>query len=208
MKNLDDFFGDDESKNVAILVTVTKKFFGFVSQLAEIVYELQESFIELSDKVDQLTQERGSGMVSAPPITTSTPRAPPVAPSTPRAPPVAPSAPSAPPPIPSAPSAPAVATSAPSSPPGFPAPPSPTTASSSGLPPLPGLSPTPQPSFGVPSKASLEAGFQGLTPVPAQAQAQAQAPKPRASPMNLKAQMNNELKEAFARIKKGWAEDE
>jgi hypothetical protein len=26
--------------------------------------------------------------------------------------------------------------------------------------------------------------------------------------MNLKAQMNSELKEAFARIKKGWSEDD
>jgi hypothetical protein len=28
------------------------------------------------------------------------------------------------------------------------------------------------------------------------------------SPMNLKAQMNMELKEAFSRIKKGWSEED
>jgi hypothetical protein len=33
------------------------------------------------------------------------------------------------------------------------------------------------------------------------------APQARPSPMSLKAQMNMELKEAFARIRKGWDDD-
>ncbi|MHA2243438.1 MAG: hypothetical protein ACXADY_00560 [Candidatus Hodarchaeales archaeon] len=209
--NLDDFFGDDESQNVTTLIAVTKNFLGFVSQLAEIVDDLANSFTELSTKVDSLLQNPGAIAPSSTPAAPAptapaptAPSAPPTAPTAPSAPPTAPTAPSAPPPIPTAPSA------APAGFPGLPTPPAPA-AAPSGLPPLPGLSPAPQPGFGQPPApqpgfgqpppASSGGGFQGLTKAPPR-----QAP--RAQPMNLKAQMNSELKEAFARIKKGWSEDD
>jgi hypothetical protein len=41
LTNLDEFFSDNESRNVDTLIEVTKKFFGFVSALAEIVDALE-----------------------------------------------------------------------------------------------------------------------------------------------------------------------
>jgi hypothetical protein len=208
LKNLDDFFGEDQGQNVDTLVAVTKKFFTFVSQLAEIVDELGKEYSELSNKVDQLL--KNSGPISAPPRSPT---------------PVA-SLPSSvaigtPPQIPTAPSAPPTAPTA--APPGFPTPPSPTQATApppaptsplqaeisqamqnrssppaapSGLPPLPGAPAAAPPGFG----QSQPPGPGGPGGAP--------APNPRVSPMNLKAQMNMELKEAFARIKKGWSEED
>ncbi|UCE13626.1 MAG: hypothetical protein JSV04_00270 [Candidatus Heimdallarchaeota archaeon] len=187
MKNIDDFFGDDESQNVKTLITVTKKFFVFVSQLVEIVDELEKNYNELANKVNQLQK---SGLSSSPPPTSAVSSAPPT-PVVSSAPPPAPATPSTPPGLPSLPTPPSPTTA--SAPPSSPAP-------QSGLPPLPNMASPPQ-TFGPPP--TQHQGFQGLTPVP-----QATAPPPRPSPMNLKAQMNLELKEAFARIKKGWSEDE
>jgi hypothetical protein len=206
LKNIDDFFGDDQDQNVDTLIEVTKKFFTFVSQLAEIVDELGKEYSELTIKIDQLLKSPSSPQASAPPST-------PVSAATP---PPIPMSTSAPPPVPETPPAsPATAS------PGFPAPPSPTQAAapppvpasplqaeissamqnqpsppaaSSGLPPLPG----------VPAAAAPPAFGQSKPPEPGGAP----GPKPRASPMNLKAQMNMELKEAFARIKKGWSEED
>ncbi|MFX0209225.1 MAG: hypothetical protein ACFFDT_24790 [Candidatus Hodarchaeota archaeon] len=194
MKNIDDFFGDDESQNVKTLIEVTKKFFYFVSQLTEIVDSLENSLDELKIKVDQLLTNPGVTAaikpLSAPPTTS----VPPPALAAMSAPPPAPAATSVPPGLPTPP-APATASAPPSSPASPPSSPS----IPPGLPPLPGVSPAPQPSFGQPLAPQPSFG-QPPTPQPA-------APAPRASPMSLKAQMNMELKEAFARIKKGWDED-
>ena len=219
MKNIDDFFGDDQEQNVDTLIEVTKKFFTFVSQLAEIVDELGREYSELTIKIDQLLQSSSSPQASAPPST-------PVSAATP---PPIPMSTSAPPPVPEAlPASPATAS------PGFPAPPSPTQAAapppvpasplqaeisstmqnqpsppaaSSGLPPLPGVPAATPPAFGQPA-ATPPAFGQSRPPEPGGAPGGAPGPKPRASPMNLKAQMNMELKEAFARIKKGWSEED
>ena len=200
LKNLDNFFGEDQGQNVDTLIEVTKRFFTFVSQLAEIVDELGREYTELSNKIDKLLQTSGSsGVIASPPspASTSTPPIPGAA----STPPPIPGAASTPPPIPGAASTPPTAS------PGFPTPPAAPTnplqaelstalqsppappAAPSGLPPLPGAPAASSPGFG-------------------QSQAPAPRPKPRASPMNLKAQMNSELQEAFARIKKGWSEED
>ena len=205
MKNIDDFFGEDQDQNVDTLIEVTKRFFTFVSQLAEIVDELGKDYYELTNKVDQLLQSPSSPQASTPPPT----------PVSAAAPPPIPVSTSAPPPVPGAPTA-----SPSTAPPSFPAPPSPTQATapppvpanplqaeissamqnqpsppsaSSGLPPLPGVPAAAPPAFGQ-SRPPGPGGAPGA--------------KPRVSPMNLKAQMNMELKEAFARIKKGWSEED
>lgn len=204
MKNIDDFFGDDESQNVQTLIEVTKRFFGFVSQLAEIVDELSNSFNELSSKVDQL--QRGGAAATSPSPTISSPGLSPPVLTTQSTSPPAPAATSVPSGLP-APPAPVTASTPPPSSPSPAAPPS----VPSGLPPLPGLSTapaSPQPSFGQPPGPQP-----GLNPPPGPQPGFGQppgpgAPAPRASPMSLKAQMNMELKEAFARIKKGWAEED
>lgn len=214
MKNIDDFFGEDQDQNVDTLIEVTKRFFTFVSQLAEIVDELGKDYSDLTDKVEQLLQRSSSPQAAAPSS----------APVSAAAPPPIPVSTSAPPPVPVAPTA-----SPAASPPGFPAPPSPTQAAapppvpanplqaelssamqnrppepaaSSGLPPLPGVP------AAAPQAAAPQAFGQSRPPRPGGAMGGAPGPKPRASPMNLKAQMNSELKEAFARIKKGWSEED
>jgi len=200
LTNLDEFFSDDETQNVETLVAVTKKFFLFVSQLAEIVDSLEVKYADLNTKLDKISQNavQAPAQVSPPavsptPITTPAP-----VPTQASSPPVAP--PSAPTSLPS--------------PPSFPTPPAPmeaqttpppvTAASSpppqqqalspSNLPPLPGNSPAP-PQLG------------SSPPSPTGGQAGAVRPPPGPSPMSLKAQMNMELKEAFSRIRKGWDED-
>lgn len=215
MKNIDDFFGEDQDQNVDTLIEVTKRFFTFVSQLAEIVDELGKDYSELIIKVEQLLQSSSSPQASAPPPT----------PVSAVAPPPVPVSTSAPPPVPGAPTA-----SPSTAPPSFPAPPSPTQATapppvpanplqaeissamqnqpsppsaSSGLPPLPGVPAAAPPATGQPAAAPPAFG-QSRPPGPGGAP----GAKPRVSPMNLKAQMNMELKEAFARIKKGWSEED
>ncbi len=196
MTNIDDFFGENESQNVETLIGITKKFFGFVSALAEIVDELQSEHLKLSSRIDQL-QRTGPAPLSASPPSPAPLSASPPSPASLSPPPPTPATPGA---LPEAPGL-----------PGLPTPPSPATASAppgsptappstpSGLPPLPGLSPAPQqPGFGQPP--APQPGF-GQPPAP-----QPTGPAPRPSPMSLKAQMNMELKEAFARIKKGWDE--
>ncbi|MFX0151811.1 MAG: hypothetical protein ACFFAJ_13570, partial [Candidatus Hodarchaeota archaeon] len=81
MANLDEFFSDDTDRNVQTLVEVTKKFFVFVSQLAEIVDELEKNYSILSTKIDQMSQTSGSITPSTSPLT-----APPISPSTSSAP--------------------------------------------------------------------------------------------------------------------------
>ncbi|MFX0084513.1 MAG: hypothetical protein ACFFAU_02465 [Candidatus Hodarchaeota archaeon] len=214
MKNIDDFFGEDQSQNVDTLIEVTKKFFTFVSQLAEIVDELGKDYSELSNKVDQILQGSGVKTLPSSPVSSIASLSKPISPASP---PPTPISPTAPPPIPGASTSPAL-----NAPPGFPTPPSPLQATApppapsnplqaeinsamqnrtsppsapSGLPPLPGAPSAATPGFSPPP---------GLGPMPGGAQ----TPKPRMSPMNLKAQMNMELKEAFARIKKGWSEED
>ncbi len=185
MTNIDEFFGENESQNVETLIGITKKFFGFVSALADIVDELQNDFLKLSDKIDQL-QKTGSAPLSASPPSPTSLSPPPPSPAAPSALPEAPG-------LPGLPTLPSPATAS-ASPVGPTAPPT----TPSGLPPLPGLSPAPQPGYGQPP--APQPGY-GQPPAP-----QPTGPAPRPSPMSLKAQMNMELKEAFARIKKGWDE--
>ncbi len=214
MKNIDDFFGEDQSQNVDTLIEVTKKFFTFVSQLAEIVDELGKDYTELSNKVDQLLQRSGTTTLPSSPVLPISSHSKPISPTSPTTTPV-PS--TTPPPIPGVTASPSL-----NAPPGFPTPPSPLQATApppapsnplqaeinsamlnrtsppsppSGLPPLPGAPSAATPGFSPPP---------GLGEMPGGAQ----TPKPRMSPMNLKAQMNMELKEAFARIKKGWSEED
>ncbi|MHA1443538.1 MAG: hypothetical protein ACTSR4_02160 [Candidatus Hodarchaeales archaeon] len=206
MTNLDEFFSDDETRNVETLVAVTKKFFLFVSQLAEIVDSLEVKYANIMarlDRLDNLSQNavQAPNQVSAPPVSpppvTTSASVPTQAPSPPAAPPSAPTSLPTPPSFPTPP-APVEAQSA--SPPPVTAvssPPQQQAFSPSNLPPLPGNAPAPpQPGLAPPGPAGGQAG--GTHPP-------GTAPSP--SPMSLKAQMNMELKEAFSRIRKGWDEE-
>ncbi|MHA1236356.1 MAG: hypothetical protein ACTSQ9_01700 [Candidatus Hodarchaeales archaeon] len=206
MTNLDEFFSDDETRNVETLVAVTKKFFLFVSQLAEIVDSLEVKYANIMarlDRLDNLSQNavQAPNQVSAPPVSpppvTTSASVPTQAPSPPAAPPSAPTSLPTPPSFPTPP-APVEAQSA--SPPPVTAvssPPQQQAFSPSNLPPLPGNAPAPpQPGLAPPGPAGGQAG--GTRPP-------GTAPSP--SPMSLKAQMNMELKEAFSRIRKGWDEE-
>lgn len=195
LTNLDEFFSDNESRNVDTLIEVTKKFFGFVSALAEIVDALETKYAELDNKISLLSQQQRT---SAPPTMTPSVSA---APPTPQV-AATPSPPSAtstslptPPGLPTPPSAPVQAQSA-SPPPAsaLAAPNQQSLAPPSGLPPLPGQ--TPAPSLAPPPASG---GQLGGPQTPGQ--------PPRPSPMSLKAQMNMELKEAFSRIRKGWDDE-
>jgi len=88
LTNLDEFFGDNQSQNVDTLIAVTKKFFVFVSQLAEIVDELERKYAELSTRINQVSQQP-----SAPPPFSAPSPSPSPPPSQPVAPSVAPSPP-------------------------------------------------------------------------------------------------------------------
>jgi len=206
LTNLDEFFSDDETRNVETLVAVTKKFFLFVSQLAEIVDSLEVKYANIMarlDRLDNLSQNavQAPNQVSAPPVSpppvTTSASVPTQAPSPPAAPPSAPTSLPTPPSFPTPP-APVEAQSA--SPPPVTAvssPPQQQAFSPSNLPPLPGNAPAPpQPGLAPPGPAGGQAG--GTRPP-------GTAPSP--SPMSLKAQMNMELKEAFSRIRKGWDEE-
>ncbi|MHA1214599.1 MAG: hypothetical protein ACTSR2_01670 [Candidatus Hodarchaeales archaeon] len=201
MTNLDEFFGDERSKNIETLMAVTKKFFVFVSQLAEIVDELERNFAELDKKVNQLLQGSGTSSFSPPTIAPPVQKAsaPPAPPSISPASSPAQGLPTPPAPVQA--STPMSTGPSPLSPPSPSplSPPSPSgLAAPSGLPPLPGQSQQPStPSLGAPTPG---AGRMGQPPATG-------APAPRPSPMSLKAQMNMELKEAFARIRKGWDEE-
>ena len=207
MTNLDEFFTDDETRNVETLVAVTKKFFLFVSQLAEIVDSLEVKYANIMDRLDRLDKISQNAVlapnqvsatpVSPPPVTTpaSVPTqvpSPPVAPpSAPTSLPTPPSFPTPPAPMESQPASPPPVTASSSPPPQQPA------FSQSNLPPLPGNAPAPsQPGLSPPGPPGGQAG--GTRPP-------GSAPSP--SPMSLKAQMNMELKEAFSRIRKGWDEE-
>jgi hypothetical protein len=208
LTNLDEFFGDERSKNVDTLVEVTKKFFIFVSQLAEIVDELERNFAELNLKVDQLLQGRSTG-----PSKNSIQFSAPVQPSSTRSSPPSISQP------PSFPNPPTPMQASPQTPPAISplSPPSPSSISPSSpnLPPLPGQIPSSSPPpFGSPPPSSSSAGFEQIQPPGPGINSQGApgipgpgVPAPRPSPMSLKAQMNMELKEAFARIRKGWDEE-
>lgn len=204
LTNLDEFFSDDETRNVETLIAVTKKFFLFVSQLAEIVDSLEARYSDIIVRLEKLSQNAGQAptQVSTPPVAPPSATAPDPVPSQTFSPPVAP---------------PAAPTSLPT-PPSFPTPPAPMEAQSaapppvtadsspppqqqafspSNLPPLPGQAAAPsQPGLSPPSPTGDPAG--GTRPP---------GPAPRPSPMSLKAQMNMELKEAFSRIRKGWDDE-
>jgi hypothetical protein len=191
LANLDEFFGDNQSQNVDTLVEVTKKFFTFVSQLAEIVDDLEGRYAELNKKIDQISQRPA---VTAP-SPASTPSRVPSAPQTsslPTAPVSTPESLPTPPgfPSPPAPAQPSVTASGPPQQPASTSPPS-------SLPPLPGQAPpAQQPGFAPPPGPTGQFGSPQAPPQPS-----------RPSPMSLKAQMNMELKEAFARIRKGWDDE-
>ncbi len=200
MTNLDEFFGDNQSQNVDALIAVTKKFFVFVSQLAEIVDDLERKYAELSSRISQISQQPSAPpQLSAPGLTSSPPDSQPIAPS------VGPSPPTAPPP------------SLPT-PPAFPTPPSPVQAQPSAVPTPVSANAPPQPAGSMPSPSSLPP-LPGQSPAPPSPglapptvggqMGGARPPTPQAhpSPMSLKAQMNMELKEAFSRIRKGWDEE-
>ncbi|NHJ00561.1 MAG: hypothetical protein EAX86_00385 [Candidatus Heimdallarchaeota archaeon] len=200
MANLDDFFSDDQSRNVDSLIEVTKKFFIFVSQLAEIVDDLERKYSLLNGRIDDLLQKSMSPprQPQINPPTVSTPAQPVTTPTAPPAPSSFPTPPGLPTPPSTVQPAPIQATTPPPAP--------------SNLPPLPGQSPPSSPSiFGQPpppptfGQQNLPSSG-GLAPSPT-AGLGPNAPAPTASPMSLKAQMNMELKEAFARIRKGWDED-
>ncbi|MHA1512960.1 MAG: hypothetical protein ACTSRJ_02725, partial [Candidatus Hodarchaeales archaeon] len=152
MTNLDEFFSDDETRNVETLVAVTKKFFLFVSQLAEIVDSLEVNYANIMarlDRLDNLSQNavQAPNQVSAPPVSpppvTTSASVPTQAPSPPAAPPSAPTSLPTPPSFPTPP-APVEAQSA--SPPPVTAvssPPQQQAFSPSNLPPLPGNAPAP-----------------------------------------------------------------
>ena len=206
LTNLDEFFSDDETRNVETLVAVTKKFFLFVSQLAEIVDSLEVKYANIMarlDRLDNLSQNavQAPNQVSAPPVSpppvTASDSVPTQAPSPPTAPPSAPISLPTPPSFPTPP-APMEAQSA--SPPPVTAansPPQQQAFSPSNLPPLPGNAPAPaQPGLAPPGPTGGQVG--GTRPP-------GTAPSP--SPMSLKAQMNMELKEAFSRIRKGWDDE-
>ncbi len=198
MTNLDEFFGDNQSQNVDTLIAVTKKFFVFVSQLAEIVDELERKYAELSTRISQVSQQPSAPPpLSAPTLSPKPPVSQPTVPS------IAPSPPTTPPP------------SLPT-PPAFPTPPAPVQAQPSASPPPMAANTLSQPSAPIPSPSSLPPlpgqsaapPSPGLSPPPVGGQMGGpQAPPPRPSPMSLKAQMNMELKEAFSRIRKGWDEE-
>lgn len=195
LTNLDEFFSDNETRNVDTLIEVTKKFFGFVSALAEIVDALETRYTELDNKINMLSQQqRTSTPPTMTPSVSTTPPAPQVS-TAPSTPPSTPSSLPTPPGLPTPPSAPVQAQ--PTSPPPVSATAAPNQQSfapPSNLPPLPGQAPAPS-----------------LAPPPASG-GQLGGPQPPSqprgpSPMSLKAQMNMELKEAFARIRKGWDDD-
>ncbi|MCK4847820.1 MAG: hypothetical protein KAT16_02220 [Candidatus Heimdallarchaeota archaeon] len=205
MTNLDEFFSDDETRNVETLIAVTKKFFLFVSQLAEIVDSLEARYTDIIARLDNISQNAGQ----APTQISASPMAPPPA-STPA--PVSTQAPS--PPL----APPAAPTSLPT-PPSFPTPPAPMEAQSTAPPPsvTATASPPPQQSFSpsnlppLPGQTAAPPSQPGLSPpgptgVPVGG-THPPGPAPGPSPMSLKAQMNMELKEAFSRIRKGWDEE-
>ncbi|MHA1206017.1 MAG: hypothetical protein ACTSSO_00445, partial [Candidatus Hodarchaeales archaeon] len=197
---------DDETRNVETLVAVTKKFFLFVSQLAEIVDSLEVKYANIMDRLDRLdnlsqnavqTPNQVSAHPVSPPSVTASASVPTQAHSPPAAPPSAPTSLPTPPSFPTPP-APVEAQSA--SPPPVTAassPPQQQAFSPSNLPSLPGNAPAPPKSGLAPSGPT--GGQVGGTRPPGTA--------PSPSPMSLKAQMNVELKEAFSRIRKGWDEE-
>ena len=129
LTNLDEFFGDDQSQNVDALIAVTKKFFVFVSQLAEIVDDLERKYAELSSRINQISQQPSAPpQLSAPGLTSSSHDSQPIAPSTPTTPP--PSLPT---------------------PPAFPTPPSPAQAQPSAVPTPISANAPPQPAGSMPS---------------------------------------------------------
>jgi len=207
LTNLDEFFSNDETRNVETLIAVTKKFFVFVSTLAEIVDSLEVKYSEIMVKLENISKNASQApiQVSAPPATP---------------PPVTTQAPS-PPVTTQAPSPPVTAPTAPVSlptPPSFPTPPAPMEAQSTAPPPVTAASsPPPQQQAFSPSALPQLPGQASAPPQPGSSPPRSTggpvggnrppggAPQP--SPMSLKAQMNMELKEAFSRIRKGWDEE-